>query len=209
MLGDAPLRVVDLGAGTGIFSRVLAGLGHDVVAVEPDGDMRRKLEATSPGIQALDGSAEKIPMPDASVDAVTAAQAFHWFDREAACAEIARVLRPAGVLAAISNAEDESVDWVAEWWGAVRPRVFPRTRIRGERMTFGPRFTQPERAKFKHHVERDADHLLGYIRSRSHYVIASAEEQRRMDAVTREIAARLPARFEVPYEAVAARARKL
>jgi ubiquinone/menaquinone biosynthesis C-methylase UbiE len=209
MLGDAPLRVADIGAGTGIFSRVLAALGHDVVAVEPDGEMRRKLEETSPGIQALEGSAEKIPLPDASLDAVTAAQAFHWFDRETAAAEIARVLRPGGVLGAISNGEDESVEWVAEWWDAVGPRAFPRRRVRGQRMTFGPRFSHPERAKFRHVVERDADQLVGYIRSRSHYVVASAEEQRRMDDVTRKIAGRLPARFEMPYEAVAVRARKL
>jgi SAM-dependent methyltransferase len=209
MLGDAPVRVADIGAGTGIFSRVLADLGHDVVAVEPDDDMRRKLAETSPGIEALEGSAEKIPLPDASLDAVTAAQAFHWFDHESASAEIARVLRPGGVLATIWNREDESVDWVAEWWSAAGPRQGPRPTIRRDRMNFGPRFSAPERARFRHHVERDVELLVGYIRSRSHYVVASADEQRRMDEVTREIAGRLPARFELPYEALAMRAGRL
>jgi SAM-dependent methyltransferase len=209
MLGDAPLRVADIGAGTGIFSRVLADLGHDVLAVEPDDEMRLKLAETSPGITALAGSAEKIPLPDASVDAVTAAQAFHWFDRKVACPEIARVLRPGGVLAVISNGEDESVDWVAEWWSAVGPREVPHPRARRRRITFGPLFSDPERRKFRHHVERDVGELLGYVQSRSHYVVASADEQRRMDEATREIVSRLPPRFELPYKTGAARARKL
>jgi ubiquinone/menaquinone biosynthesis C-methylase UbiE len=209
MLGEAPLRVADIGAGTGIFSRVLADLGHEVVAVESDDEMRSKLAETSPGITVLAGSAEQIPLPDASLDAVTAAQAFHWFDREAAAEEIARVLRPGGLVAAIWNMEDESVDWVAEWWNAVSPGQGRRRRGSGLRMTLGPRFSHPERARFQHRVERDAETLLGYIRSRSHYVVANAEEQRRMDDVTREIAGRLPARFEMPYEALATRARKL
>ncbi len=209
MLGDASVRVADIGAGTGIFSRVLATLGHDVVAVEPDDDMRRKLAETSPGITVLEGSAEKIPLPDASVDAVTAAQAFHWFDREAACAEIARVLRPHGVLATIWNGEDHSVGWVAEWWSAVGPGEGQRPRIRGRRVTFGLRFGHPDRRTFPHYVECDPDQLLGYIRSRSHYVVASAYEQRRMDEATREIAGRLQPRFEMPYEALATRAPKL
>ena len=97
LLGERPCRVADLGAGTGIFTRVLVGLGHDVVAVEPDDQMRRKLGERAPGIQALAGSAESIPLADASLDGVTAAQAHHWFDEPAAFAEIARVLRPGGV----------------------------------------------------------------------------------------------------------------
>src|SRR2546422_8646843 len=80
LVGDEPRRVVDLGAGTGIFSRLLASLGHEVIAVEPDDGMRAKLAATSPGVAALDGSAESIPLPDESVDAAVAAQAYHWFD---------------------------------------------------------------------------------------------------------------------------------
>src|SRR6266516_2596897 len=114
LLGDEPRRVVDLGAGTGIFSRVLASLGHEVLAIEPDEGMRAKLASTSPGVTALPGSAESIPLADESVDAVVAAQAYHWFDHDAAHAEIARVLRPGGVFGPVWNVRDESVDWVAE-----------------------------------------------------------------------------------------------
>src|SRR5436309_15901895 len=81
LIGDAPVRVVDLGAGTGILTRQLVALGHDVTPVEPDPQM-----AALSG--AVIGSAEKIPLPDGAVDAVVAGQAYHWFDRERAHPEI-------------------------------------------------------------------------------------------------------------------------
>jgi ubiquinone/menaquinone biosynthesis C-methylase UbiE len=88
-------RVLDLAAGTGKLTRSLVAAGADVVAVEPIAAMRERLP---PEVEALDGTAEAIPLPGASVDAVTVAQAFHWFDAEPALAEIHRVLRPGGTL---------------------------------------------------------------------------------------------------------------
>jgi SAM-dependent methyltransferase len=96
-------RVVDLAAGTGKLTRALVARRLDVVAVEPVAEMRA---AIAPPARALDGSAEAIPLPDESVDAVTVAQAFHWFDGPRALAEIHRVLRPGGVLALIWNRRD-------------------------------------------------------------------------------------------------------
>src|SRR6516162_8514198 len=81
MLGQTARDVVDLGAGTGIFSRLVASLGHRVTAVEPDPEMRAQL-ATSDTIAVLEGSAEEIPLPDRSTGAVVAAQSFHWFDNQ-------------------------------------------------------------------------------------------------------------------------------
>jgi SAM-dependent methyltransferase len=92
--------VVDLAAGSGKLTRQLATLGCEVVAVEPVEEMRA---AIGEGIRALDGTAEAIPLPDSSADAVTVAQAFHWFDGPKALAEIARVLRPGGALALVWN----------------------------------------------------------------------------------------------------------
>lgn len=112
LLGDRPLRVVDVGAGTGKLTRQLAAAGHDVVAVEPLPEMLDQLRGVAPKVRALVGSAEAIPLPDESADAVTAAQAFHWFDHGRALPEIARVLRPQGVLGLIWNMRDDSVEWM-------------------------------------------------------------------------------------------------
>jgi ubiquinone/menaquinone biosynthesis C-methylase UbiE len=100
--------VLDLGAGTGKLTRALLKSGVRVVAVEPSEGMLGVLRLKSPEAEALLGSAEKIPLPDASVDAVTVAQAFHWFANDAALAEIHRVLRPGGALGLVWNRRDLS-----------------------------------------------------------------------------------------------------
>jgi SAM-dependent methyltransferase len=105
-------RVCDLAAGTGKFTRVLVGRGLDVVAVEPVAGMRAQLAEVLPEVRVLDGTAEAIPIHDAAFDALTVAQAFHWFQADLALAEIRRVLRPGGGVALLWNRRDESVDWV-------------------------------------------------------------------------------------------------
>jgi SAM-dependent methyltransferase len=104
----AEAEVLDLGAGTGKLTRVLVRRYAFVTAVEPLDGMRSILERVVPEARALRGSAEEIPLADASVDAVFVAQAFHWFDHDRALPEIARVLRPGGVLALVWNGPDES-----------------------------------------------------------------------------------------------------
>src|SRR6266404_2443040 len=95
--------VLDLGAGTGKLTRLLVSAFDRVVAVEPAEAMRRLLVTFCPEAEALAGTAQEIPLPDDSVDAVLAAQAFHWFEDEHALAEIARVLRPGGALVLMWN----------------------------------------------------------------------------------------------------------
>lgn len=205
MLGERPLRVVDLGAGTGKFTRVVAALGHEVVAVEPDAGMRRRLAEGTPGVVALAGSAEAIPLEDGSADAVVAAQSFHWFDTGEARAEIARVLRPGGVLAPIWNVRDDSVPWVAE----LSRRVLDGDASAGDHAThvdFGPLFHPGVRAEFRHADEHTAESLLELVRSRSKYLIASEQERRRMDAAVETVTHGLPELFELPYVTVAYRA---
>ena len=105
--------VVDLGAGTGKFTRLLLSSGASVIAVEPVDAMRARFSSTLPQVRALSGSAESMPLADASVDAVVCAQAFHWFANAPAMREIRRVLKPGGRLGLIWNVRDESVPWVA------------------------------------------------------------------------------------------------
>ena len=108
-------RVLDLAAGTGKLTRLLVHTGADVVAVEPVAAMRDRLVASLPGLDARDGTAEALPLDDGSVDAVTVAQAFHWFDPPVALAEIRRVLRPDGHLFLVWNTRDRRHDWVRQF----------------------------------------------------------------------------------------------
>lgn len=105
-------RVLDLAAGTGKLTRELLACGAHVVAVEPVVGMRDQLAATVPGIAVLDGTAERLPLGDGSIDAVTVGQAFHWFDGSAALREIHRVLGPRCAVGLIWNVMDRGVPWV-------------------------------------------------------------------------------------------------
>jgi len=152
--------VLDLGAGTGKLTRVLARRYARVIAVEPLDGMRGILERVVPDVEVLAGTAEQIPLADASVDAVFAAQAFHWFDHDRAVPEIARVLRPGGVLALVWNGPDESrpnplppgyLDYLR---GLRRERsTFDETPAWRELIAIGP-FGEPQEGAVPH------DHVL-------------------------------------------------
>ncbi len=119
LLGEQALTVLELGAGTGKLTRVIAQLGHDVHATDPDSEMLKILERELPGVRAAEASAEDIPLGDASVDAVIAAQAFHWFDLDRALPEISRVLRPGGHLCLVWNYRNEKIPWVRRLGGLI------------------------------------------------------------------------------------------
>jgi ubiquinone/menaquinone biosynthesis C-methylase UbiE len=174
-------RVLDLAAGTGKLTRQLVPTGADLVAVEPVAGMRSKLVDAAPGVEALAGTAEAIPLADASVDAVVCAQAFHWFEGDRALAEIHRVLRPRGSLALIWNVRDETVEWerqVSELlkrhqanaprkrWGRWR-EAFERTEL----------FTTLRERKFVHQQEGDIDTMLARVASIS-FVSALPDDER-------------------------------
>ena len=108
-------RVAEVGAGTGKFTRLLALTGARVTALEPVAAMRARLSELLPQVEVVDGMAEATGLPACSVDAVVAAQAWHWFDPAAALAEVERVTRPRGRLGLVWNTLDETVPWVAEY----------------------------------------------------------------------------------------------
>jgi SAM-dependent methyltransferase len=111
-------HVLDLAAGTGKLTRALVARGLSTLAVDPSPEMLAHLRAALPGVDARRGTAEAIPLADAAVDAVTVAQAFHWFEPQVALREIHRVLRPAGGLALVWNSR-ELDDPVQAAWGEV------------------------------------------------------------------------------------------
>jgi ubiquinone/menaquinone biosynthesis C-methylase UbiE len=117
ILGSDPLEVLDLGAGTGKLTDAVIAAGHDVVAVEPLAEMRAVLAARHPDLPVIEGTAERLPLPDGAVDAVVVGAAFHWFEQEAALAEIVRVLRPPGVLGLLGNTFATDRAWAAELRG--------------------------------------------------------------------------------------------
>ncbi len=113
--------VLDLGAGTGKFTKLLAQSKAKIAAVEPVEGMRKKFQSLYPDIEALKGSAENIPVENSSADVVVAAQAFHWFNGPQALSEIHRALKPGGKLGLIWNARDESLAWIAELTRIIDP----------------------------------------------------------------------------------------
>ncbi len=180
-LGSPPKRVVDLGAGTGLLSRVALKAGFDVVPVEPDPGMRAQLQAATPGLTALAGAAEEIPLPGSSVDAVISGQAYHWFNQELAHPEIARVLKPGGVFAAMWNVRDTTKQWAAKL-DAIMSGNKPEEWSVDNITSFGPLFTQVETNTFDHVVTQSPQGLIDLVSSRSYYLVASAEEQAQLRA---------------------------
>ena len=156
--------VIDLGAGTGKFTRLLQAMALRVVGVEPVAAMRAEFSRQLPGGTILDGTATAIPLADGAAQAIVCAQAFHWFAQPAALAEMHRVLAPAGRLGLVWNVRDESVDWVAAISDILRPHEgdTPRYHNGGWRLPFqGRYFTAPELTCFDYtHVGSPADVIM-------------------------------------------------
>lgn len=194
--------VVDLGAGTGKLTASFVGRAASVTAVEPDGAMLAALEARLPGVVALEGSAEAVPVGAASADLVTMAQAWHWVDPVAASAEVARVLRPGGVLALLWNVRDESMEWVAALSRTIG------SSIAEEFDTVQPPLAEPLRrdayAEFTWVNSLDRGQLVAMVASRSYVIAMPAAERAALLASVDELIDTHPQlagreRFELPY----------
>jgi SAM-dependent methyltransferase len=201
-LGEG-VTVIDLAAGTGKLTRMLATTGATVIAVEPVEGMRRVLERTVPGARVLDGTAEAIPVEDGSVDAVTVAQAFHWFDADRAVAEIARALRPGGGLGLIWNTFDTSVPWVETLHTLVgvhrrgEPQ-YGRTDWRGA-FTATRLFEPLEEHTFGLVQELGTEELVDRISSTSYIATLDEADRERLFREIRALVADLPRPLRLPY----------
>jgi SAM-dependent methyltransferase len=218
-LGIGPGKsAIDLGAGTGKFLAALRRAGASVQAVEPVASMRERLVAANPDVTALDGGAEHIPLPDASLDAIVCAQSFHWFATGAALAEMRRVLKVGGALGLVWNVRDESVAWVAALTAIMAPYegAAPRFASGAWRKAFpAPGFSPLVERRFPHaHVGPPERVVVDRVLSTSFIAALPTAERERVAQRLRALIAATPAlagREEVayPYETRAYACRRL
>jgi SAM-dependent methyltransferase len=191
-----PLRVIDLGAGTGKLTATLIRVGAVVTAVEPDPKMLAVLRRDLPSVRSLPGSAEEIPVPDGSADAVLAGQAMHWFNLDRALPEIARVLAPGGVMAGLWNVDDDRVGWVADLAQLSKPgsgvtllrwrKADPDSR-QERLLTDGSEFFSPAQiGEFEHGHPRTADSLVAMMATHSNFLVMDEAERTRQLAQVRD-----------------------
>lgn len=199
---SAASRVVDLAAGTGKLTRLLAQVSARCVAVEPSAAMRAVFGERLPGVPVVAGVAESIPLLTATCDVLTAAQAFHWFDPRRSLAEIVRVLRPGGTVALLWNERDETVPWMAElgrllrtvgdapYWHAVE--FLPV-------LAGAPDLVDVLRESVPFEVPVDRGGLVDLVASRSYVNVLETDDRAQvLDQVAR-LAGTLPEPIVVPY----------
>jgi SAM-dependent methyltransferase len=186
MVGPQPLRILELGAGTGKLTRSLAARGHVVVATDPAGEMLAELVRSGLPVETTVAAAERLPFTAQNFDTVVVAQALHWFDLDAALPEIARVLRPRGTLAAVWNMRDDSVPWVRRLTALLREssgsaaagdRLFATAMAAVER---SPLFGPVESIRHRFWQQLDLQGLLGLVQSRSMVALLDGEERREL-----------------------------
>ncbi len=218
-LGLAPGKTaLDLGAGTGKFTARLVATGARVTAVEPVEAMRAELRSAVPQAAAVEGSAEAIPLPNESQDAVVCAQAFHWFATASALAEIRRVLKPGGALGLVWNVRDLSVGWVAALDAIMRRHEgdAPRHESRAWRDLFpAPGFTALLEQRFAYLHEGPPEQVIVDRLMSVSFIAALGDaeraqvldEARRVVAAAPELAGR--DRVAFPYQTIACWCRRV
>lgn len=206
-------RILDLAAGTGKLTEAILRCGipaASVLAVEPDAGMRAELCRRMPQIAVRAGSAEQIPAGDGALHAVLVGQAFHWFDPDRALAEIARVLRPGGVLAVLSNTEDDLVPWVAELAEAAEAARPVGCVGRGfADIPEHPAFSGSQEHRFRWSWPRTIESLLDNVSTHSWALISPPDQRAAAFVVIRRFLEQHPATrdgaFELPMQTVVLR----
>jgi SAM-dependent methyltransferase len=189
-------RILDVGAGTGKLTRGLVALGFDVVALEPGAPMLRQLRVAVPEAKPLEGSAESILLPGATVDAAFAGQAYHWFDRDLAVPELHRVIRPGGGLALLWNWWDERDPLQRELGPLVG--YAGHEPYRDDELPPEPWFRELGRIVVERVEESSPDSLVAYLATSSMFLVMEPGERARQLAEARDIAAGYGERFPLP-----------
>ncbi|HEX4191034.1 MAG TPA: class I SAM-dependent methyltransferase [Marmoricola sp.] len=174
---STPLRIVELGSGTGKLTELLVATGHQVLATDPLPEMLQHLQRRLPGTRTAVATAESIPVASRSVDVVVCAQSFHWFDHDVALPEIARVLRPGGVLALVWNVRDKGIPWVRKL-GRIIGNDADRDNL-VDPLEASEDFDSIDTREYRFWQSLRKDDLLDLVRSRSY--IAVATEDKRAD----------------------------
>ncbi|MEJ3404001.1 class I SAM-dependent methyltransferase [Rathayibacter sp. YIM 133350] len=178
LLGDAH-DVADIGAGTGKLTRELVELGANVTAIDPAPEMLHVLGERLPQLTRLEGAAENLPLPDASMDLITFAQAWHWVDVDAATREALRVLRPKGRLGLIWNTRDESVPWVDALSAAMHRGLHEASAYEPQ---LGSGLELVGQREQRWNARTDREGILALATTRSYYLTATPAERRVMIA---------------------------
>ncbi len=208
MLPPAAREVVDVGAGTGKLAGVVAAAGRSVTAVDPDPVMLERLAMRHPAIPTLVGTAESLPLPDASFDAAVFGQSWHWVDPPRASREVARVLRPGGALGLIWNMRDTAVPWVEELTGIMHGSAAEEL-IAGGGPTVGEPFGAVETRLFRWANPITVDGLVELVSSRSYIITAPERERAEILERVRELGGQVAdhsGALELPYVTHAFRA---
>ena len=198
-------RVVDLGAGTGKLTRQIHDRALPVTAVEPSEGMLAQLRRSVPGVPAVLGRAEEIPLPDGSADVVLVAQAWHWVDPARAAPEVARVLSPGGRLGLLWNLRDDRADWVRRLGEIMGSAETERDTTVGD--PFGP----VEIAHFEWTELIGPERLIDMVASRSAIILMAPDERAALLNEVRKLMATHPAlvgrtEYALPYITECARA---
>lgn len=210
LIGDAG-RVLDLGAGTGKLTAALVALDREVIAVDPVDEMLEELEVAVPGVPRILGTAEDIPIEDHAVDAVVAGQAWHWFQPARAIPEIARVLRPRGILGLVWNSRDTRAEWLREAGDIMHERHDASATFEGY-VQIGPPFGAIEEHTVEWTERMSRARFLDLVRSRSTFITSPPAEQQSTIAALETLLATHPdvagaEQLDVPYVTRCFRAR--
>lgn len=162
-------HALDVGAGTGKYTQLLADQGWQLTAVDPSADMLAQLTAELPHVTTHVGMAEHLPLPDGSVDLAVVAQAWHWCDPLAASTEVARALRPGGTLGLIWNQLDVERPWVHRLARIMHAGDVHRADFRP---TLGPEFTPAEVHHTRWAQALTPEGIMELAKSRSYYLQA-------------------------------------